>query len=145
MNSKLEPYFTVKAPVQLPFALRESLVQYGWVLSLVGGLVMTFSVMGSFMAIAWHGSLSAVTGNAIGPWYWLNSATTVAEMILLFAAVTGLRERSYAKGWKLLFYCVWVDFVSSVALNLNIYGVVTGLLGLVIGLFVLYQVKSYYH
>jgi len=57
-------------------------------------------------------------------------------------AYPSLKARK-AKGWNLMFYVLVLSFVSSL-FSLNVMSVVSSLVGVLIGYYFLYQVKSYY-
>lgn len=63
----------------------------------------------------------------------------LASAGLLLAAYPGLSKRSH-KGWDLLFWSEIVGLVGAIVST----AIVTGVIGALIGLYLLYQVKSYY-
>ena len=60
--------------------------------------------------------------------------------VLLAVALPGLFARKM-NGWNFLFYQIIVSFVAAIIVG-NIVG---GIISAVIGLYVLFQIKSYYH
>ena len=61
------------------------------------------------------------------------------SIVLEALAIPGLFARS-KKGWKLVFYATLVGFLS----NVIGFQIVAGLIGALIGLYILFQVKEYY-
>ena len=141
LEALLDEYLVRKAPFALPENAKEIIVKISpyivlilVILSLpiilaVFGLtafLTPFAVLGGYTASA--GALALVAG-----------LLTLVAVILELMAVSGLFRRT-RKGWRLVFYATLVSLVSSL-LALNI---VSGLIGALIGWYILFQVKDKY-
>ena len=140
--AQLEPYFTKKAPWQIPASGREWIVNYAWIISLVLAILLVPTMLG-FLTL--FGILGAVAGvvYAVSPLYWLSAIALVIQFIFLVASIAGLKNKSYSKGWKIVFYGQIFGFAYGL-LYFSIGSLVSGVIGLAIGLYVLFQIKSYF-
>ncbi len=145
--STLQPYFTTKAPYQLPEEWRQSIVKVAPWITLVAAI---------WGALAFFGLLSLLFGfstilGVFSPWYtllaWLSLAALGAEVVLMALSFSGLKKYSI-KGWNLAFYGSLFSIVWSVFNWLQSPIHIGSLLGAVIGAYVsfyiLFQVRDYY-
>ena len=139
----LEEYLVKKAP-QLPKAWKEVLVKFAPYLAIVG---VVFGVMG-FLALLGLGTflvpLGAIGGMMTGqPFlgfgYILNIVFLGAVVLLEGLAIPGLFSRS-KKAWTFLYWSALVSVVQNIV-SFNIGGLVIG--GL-LSMYFLFQVKEYY-
>lgn len=129
-------YLVTKAPIQIPDAGREAIVRYGpWFLVVV--LVITLPaalfVLGLGAIIAPFAGVNYATG------FGLASIGLLATFALEIAALPGLFARKMS-GWTLLFYGRLVSVVFSL-LTLN---VIAAIVGGLISLYILFQVRPLY-
>ena len=146
--SILEPYFTKQAPFQLPVTFRKAIVQWmPWVNVVIGLLLLPL-----VLAVLGLGSLAAglatSVGETVGPMYWISMLVLIASIALLFITFPGLQARKLS-AWKLVFWADILYFVYNVVGGLGnpltlINNLIGGVVSLLIGLYVLYQIKSYY-
>ena len=135
----LNEYLVKKAPA-IPANIKEILVKYApWIviigivvsipaiLAILGLGSITYSIMGSYFAAR------------VGFQYTLSIVFLAASIILKALSVPGLMAKSL-KGWNFVFYGILVEVVYSL-LSGNILG---GIIGVLISLYVLFQVKTYY-
>lgn len=144
----LEPYFTKQAPFQLPQTARNLIVQWmPWVNIVIGILllpaVLVIIGLGSFV-----GTFAAAAGEVVGLTYWLSMIVLIATIAMLFITFPGLQARKLS-AWKLVFWADILYFVYSVVSGLGnpvtlVGNLIGGALSLVIGLYVLFQIKSSY-
>ena len=140
LNKTLELYLVKKAPA-LPKNIKEILVKlapWGAIVGVVFSLpailaIFGLSAMMSTIPYAAYGMMRASGGFSLAALFLV--ATGVFEAL----AIPGLMKRKMA-GWNFLYYAVWVGAVSSL-LNYDIVGRVVSVL---ISLYLLFQVKSYY-
>lgn len=135
----LEPYFA-KAPA-LPKNAKEMLVKVlPWIALVFGLLGILGSISGlglltAFSPVAIFGGAEGMASYGTGfiaAIFWLVSSA------LMLAAFTGLNGHKL-QGWTLLF---WSEVASAVGALLSFS--LGGVLGVVIGVYLLYQVKSFY-
>jgi len=139
----LEPYFTTKAPFQLPEGGRVWIAEYSWIISLVLGLLSLPAVLGLLALAGIVGSVGASVG-VVMPLLWVSMLALIIQIGFLFWAVPGLRVQSYSKGWKIVFYSELFSAAYAI-LSLSIGSIVGAAIGLLIGFFFLFQVKSKFH
>jgi len=147
----------VKAPFQLPKKAKDWIVQYGPWIALVGGiLAILFIVPSFFAAIAVTSYSSAVLGGvygaavvaAVGPMFYISMIVLAVQLIIMFVSVPMLLKRKRS-GWLLVFYSEVISLVYAV-LNTFSYGtfnfgtLLGGLISAAIGLYFVFQIRSYY-
>ena len=139
-----DTYLNIKAPFQLPAGVKEFIVKYGpWITLVI--LILAAIVIVPLALLAF--GLTAATvpaGVAVG-----YAGNTVMGMISLILALVTLVMEAIAipkllkrqlGGWKLVYYASLISALSSL-LSLNIVSLV---LGLLIGMYVLFQIRGYY-
>jgi len=142
----LEPYFTKQAPFQIPAKWRELIVEWmPWINLIIGILLIPLALV----ALGLAGFVSVVAmsvGVTQGPLILISGLVLVASIALLFITFPGLRARKLS-AWKLVF---WADIVFFVYGILNAFGsgmifnIVMQALSTIIGLYILFQIKSHY-
>lgn len=138
LESTLKVYFVDKAPFQIPPAAKEFLVQFGPWITLVL-LILTLPVIFAALGLTAFLSPFSAMGGARAEINYLSVIFGVIALILEAMALPGLFRRSKS-GWNLLFYSTIVSAIDNL-LTLNIAGLVIGLL---IGWYILFQIRSYY-
>lgn len=137
--STLEPYFTSKSPYQLPKNIREFLVKYiPWInvvilVILAPGILLALGIGTAALPFSGISGIDSATGLSI------TLLALIIQVVLMIAALPGLFNRKI-NGWNLSFYAVIFNFAYSL-LNFQI---VSGLIGALIGAYILFQIKSYY-
>jgi len=132
----LDFYLVKKAPFQIPDAGRELIVKFGpWInlVLLVIFLPALLLVLGLGTALMPFGGVGYATG------FGLAAIFLIIQLGLQLAALPGLFARKLS-GWNLIFYGTLISFVYHVLT----YSIISGILGVVIGLYVLFQVRSLY-
>ena len=132
----LDYYLVTKAPFHIPGNVKEWLVQYGpWIT-----IVLMVLTLPALLIVLGLGSLLipfAGVGYASG--FGFRAIGLVVEIGLTLMALPGLFARKMS-GWTLLFYARVVSIVA----NLLAGAVVSALVGGIISLYVLFQVRSLY-
>ena len=137
----IEPLFA-KAPA-LPANARDILVK------IMPWIALIFGILGVLGAISGLGLLTAtspmaVLGGAEGVSAYgtgfLASIIWLISSVLMLMAYPGLKKRQY-KGWNLLFYSEVVSLVGAIV---SITSIVGGIIGALIGFYLLFQIKSHY-
>jgi hypothetical protein len=133
----LDYYLVQKAPFQLPDGAREAIVRFGpWI-----GLILLILSLPAILVLLGIGTVLLPFGGLV-------YATTftwaviflIVHFVLLIAALPGLFARRIS-GWKLAFY----SELFSILWSLSNFNVVGGLVGGLIGLYILFQVRTLYH
>lgn len=128
----LEKWF--KQVPSLPENIREVLVKIAPILSLVFGILGVIVGLGA-LGLSPVAILGGINASFI---VLVTGIVSIVASVLMLMAYPKLAKRQY-KGWELLFWSEVVGVVSAV-LTLSIGSV----LGVIIGFYLLFQIKSYY-
>jgi len=142
LEKMLDEYLFKKAPA-LPENAKETLVKFAPYISI---LVMVIAIPG-ILAVIGLGTMLAPFGAFLGPAYALSygightvSMLVMAVTVIMeFMAIPGLFKR-LRSAWNLMY---WSTLISAVA-GLVRGDILSSILSLLIGLYILFQVKSYY-
>ncbi len=132
----LDFYLVQKAPFQLPDEAKEWLVKYGpWitVVLLVLTLPLLLFMLGLGTVLVPFGGIGYATG------FTYLTILLIARLGLTLAALPGLFARKMS-GWRLLFYGQIVNLVFALLSG----SIVGGLLGGLISMYILFQVRPLY-
>lgn len=158
LAKKLEPMFSSLPP--LPKEIKEWLVKAWPVIAIVFGVLQLLAVWGLWRAghlvnnlVNYTNQLSNIYGggivsNQLGVFYWLSLIVLVVEAVILLLAYPGLKARA-SRGWDLLFLGAMINVVYGLvsafdSSNGGVGKFVMTLVGSAIGLYFLFQVRSYY-
>lgn len=133
----LEYYFVTKAPFQIPANIKEWIVKFTpWI-----NVIFLLTIVPMALAIIGLGSVfSFYAGSYFYHTGWgIYNIISLVTLVLGIMALPGLFKRAMS-GWRLTFYEIILSFVGSL-----FYGsIIGGLIGLIIGWYFLFQIKSYY-
>ena len=133
----LDFYLVRQAPFQIPDAGREWIVKFGpWITVVL--LILTLPVLLLALGLGVFYIPFGGVGYASG--FGVLTLFVIVEIGLMIAALPGLFARKMA-GWQLLFYSQLVN----ITYNTLSGHVVSALLGGLIALYVLFQVRPLYH
>jgi hypothetical protein len=134
----LEELFTKKISYALPIKAKETIVKIApWITLIV--IVLSLPAIFALLGI---GSFALGIG-AMSSRYYIGVIVLIIQVVLMIMAFPGLQKRQI-KGWKMVYYS---DLVSAVYALFSAYSfgdLIWSLLGTCIGLYLLFQVKSYY-
>jgi hypothetical protein len=133
----LDYYLVEKAPFQLPDGVKEWIVQFGPWITLV---ILILSLPAVLLVLGLSALVfvpAAATGQAGGLTFAVMAL--IVQLLLMGAAIPGLMKRSMS-GWNLVFYSEVLNLVYSVLSG----SIVSGIISTVIGLYILFQIRSYY-
>lgn len=138
----LNLYLVKKAPA-LPKNWKEFIVKISPWLVIVGAVLAAWALIGLFTAMSnlnaaapYAAAMSQIT---IGPQFYISIALSIAVIVLELLALPGLFART-KKGWNLVFYASLVSAVSSL-ISMNIGSLIIGTL---LSLYILFQIREYY-
>ncbi len=137
----MEQWFA-KAPA-LPKNARDILVKVMPWIALIFGVLGILGAIGGMGLLAATSPLAVMGGADTVSSYgtgFIASLIWLGSSVLLLAAYPGLKSHSY-KGWKLLF---WSEVLSLVGAIVSISSILSGLIGALIGFYILFQIKSHY-
>ena len=132
----LDYYLVKKAPFQIPDEAKEWIVQYGpWItiVLLVLTLPALLVVMGIGAVLVPFGGVGYATG------FGYLTLGLIVQIGLTLAALPGLFARRLS-GWRLLFYARIVSLVFTLLAG----GIVGALVGGLISMYILFQVRALY-
>jgi hypothetical protein len=132
----LDFYLVKKAPFQIPDGAREVIVKYGpWVLVvlLVLSLPAVLFILGVGTAIMPFGGYGYATG------FGFAAILLIVHLGLMAAALPGLFARKMS-GWRLMFYSEAINIVHSLLIG----AILAALVGGLIGLYILFQIRPLY-
>lgn len=138
LDTTLEEYLVKKAPA-IPANIREIIVKIAPWLTLIGVIMSIPAVLAVLGLGAMMAPFAFLGGMSTGAVFSISIVFLVITIILEALAIPGLFSRS-RKGWDMLFYATLVSAVSSIV-TFNIVGLIIGTL---ISLYLLYQIKGYY-
>jgi hypothetical protein len=132
----LDYYLVKKAPFALPANAKEWIVKFGpWidVILLIIFLPVILFALGMSAVFMPFAMMSGAAG------FGLASIIMVAQLGLMIAALPGLFARKIS-GWNLSFYSV----VANLVYGLFTGAILSGLLGALVSLYILFQIKALY-
>jgi hypothetical protein len=139
-----DTYLRIKAPFQLPAGVKEFIVKYGpWItlvvliLAAIAIIPLTLLALGLTAANAPFAVAAGYGGSTIMA--FVSIILGIVTLVLEAIAIPKLLKRQLS-GWKLVYYAALISALSSL-LNLNIISLV---LGLLISMYVLFQIREYY-
>ena len=131
----LDYYLVQKAPFQLPDGAKEAIVKYGPWIAIV---LLLLSLPLLLVAFGLGAALLPFAPYAY-PGFGLTAVVVLVELVLDIAALPGLFARKMS-GWRLIFYARLL----AIAHSLLIGAVVSAILGGIISLYILFQIRSLY-
>lgn len=140
LDSFLETYLVKKAPFQIPAKWRENLVKWmPWIVLLVLILAMP-AILALFGLSLFIAPFAYLGGLGYGFNYSVAIIVLAATLVLEGLAIPGLFKRQKS-AWRLLYYSALLNALYNL-ISFNIGGAI---LGTVISLYLLFQVRELYH
>ena len=131
----LDFYLVQKAPFQLPDGMKEFIVKFGpWIAIVLIVLSLPFLLLAlgvSAFVLPYARTAAPSIGVA-----WI---VLLVQLGLTIMALPGLFARTMS-GWRLIFYARLVAIVTSIAMG----GIVGAIIGGLISLYILFQVRTLY-
>lgn len=132
----LDTYLVKQAPIQIPDGGKELIVKVGPWITLVMLVLMVPLLL---VALGLGALLSPFGGVTAGAGFGITSIFVVVQIVLLIMALPGMFARK-TSGWTLLFYEQLVSFVHALLSG----SVISGVVGVILGLYILFQVREKY-
>lgn len=139
-----DTYLHQKAPFHLPKGAKDFIVQYGPWITLI---VLIFGALTIIPLILFMLSFSAAVmpyavmgGYHYGSLGILNLLIGIAVLVMEAIAIPGLLKRKLS-GWHMAYYAALLSALGQL-ISLNIVGLI---IGLVISMYILFQIREYYH
>lgn len=144
LEDTLELYLVKKAPFQLPANVKEIIVKLAPWFSILTIVITLPGILAVLGLSALGGAITSILGPLATAQYassvTLSIIVLALSVILELLALPGLFGRKEG-GWRMLFYATLVSLVSSL---LSFATLFNGLISALIGLYFLFQIKSYY-
>ena len=159
LEDTLSPVFTKNAPVQLPENAKKWIVEYGPIIGAVLGIFGIIASLSLWSAahtvnrlVDYSNAISKAYGTgetvkSLGIFFYLSFASLIITSVISIAAYPGLKARSKSRGWDLLFLSAIISLIYSVlnaAYSFSFFNLLSSLVGSAIGLYFLFQIRSYY-
>lgn len=133
----LDFYLAKKAPVQIPDNGREWIVKFGpWITVVL--LVLTLPPL--LLVLGIGTLLMPFGGPAYATGFTYLTIVLIVQIGLMIAALPGLFARKMA-GWRLMFYSQLLGFAFSLLSG----AIIGSLISVLIGMYILFQVRPLYH
>jgi lysylphosphatidylglycerol synthetase-like protein (DUF2156 family) len=138
--STLDEYFGKKAP-QLPKGVKDFIVKVAPYLAILGIILYCFGLLSvlTFLSPGYRAMMGAYAGIIPMTNVYIALAISTVVAVLYAIAIPGLLKRKKS-AWNLVFYSQIISIIGSL-INFNLVGLI---LGVLIGFYVLFQVRSYY-
>jgi hypothetical protein len=137
-----EELFLKKISYQLPANAREMIVKVAPWLTLI---VLILTLPAIFAIFGFHSFYARIAYSiaGLGFRYYLSIAVLAIQVVIMGMSIPGLIQR-VKKGWQLVYYSSLISAVHSILFSFSPGEVIWSLLGSAIGLYIIFQVKSYY-
>ena len=133
-------YLVTKAPFQLPVGLKDFMVKIAPYLVIVMIILLVPLVLALIGLGGYFGGWGSMNYYYAGrTMFYVTSIISAIVLIIEALAITGLFARR-KQGWNLLFYAKLISVVSTIISG----DIVSAILSLVIGMYMLFQIRSYY-
>lgn len=144
LEALLDEYMVKKAPFALPKGVKE------FIATVSPYLIIIFTIMALPLILAAMGLSAFLTPFAMMGGFGLgfgwgfgaivSLVIAVVTIVMELMAVPGLFKRT-KKSWRLLFYVSIISLIGSI---ISIHGIVSGIIGAIIGWYILFQMKDMY-
>jgi hypothetical protein len=138
-----EDLFIKKIPYQLPVKAREAIVEYAYIIIIIGLIFMVPAILAIFGLGSIFSFYALGFGSHFGLFYYLSVVLLIAQAILLGLSLAGLKARKIA-GWRYVYYSELVSALHSIVFSYGMSGIFWSVVSIAIGLYLVFQVKSYY-
>jgi len=144
LENTLDEYMIKKAPFAIPQGGKDFIVNvspYLIIIFSIMALPMIFIALGLSAVLAPFAMMGGYS--AAGGWGFagvVSLVATVVTVVMELMAVPGLFKRTKGS-WRLLFYASIVSLIGGI---LSFNGIISAIIGAIIGWYILFQVKSMY-
>jgi hypothetical protein len=129
-------YFVKKAPFQLPAEVKQFLVKFGPWIALV---LLLLSLPGLLLMLGVGTAFMPFGGAVYTVGFTYVTVVLLAQLVLMALALPGLFKRKMS-AWRLVFYAELVSIVFSLLSG----SILSAIIGGVIGLYILFQIRPLY-
>ncbi|KKP77671.1 MAG: hypothetical protein A2271_01825 [Candidatus Moranbacteria bacterium RIFOXYA12_FULL_35_19] len=144
LEALLDEYMVKKAPFALPKGVKEFIATVSPYLIIIFAIMALPLILAAMGLSAFLTPFAIIGGLGLGfGWGFgaiVSLAIAVVTIVMELMAVPGLFKRT-KKSWRLLFYVSIISLVGSI---ISIHGIVSGIIGAIIGWYILFQMKDMY-
>ena len=137
-----DEYFIDKAPFSLPEGLKEFLVKYGpyaMIVALVLALWGYFQLYQNYQTVAQYGMMFGMAGSFWTPTMTASLIVSLVALGFQIKALPGLLARK-KEGWTYMLYASLISLIP----NLISVQIISLVIGFIIGMYVIFQLKYMY-
>ncbi len=135
----------------LPKGLTKWLAENSWWLTIIGVALSAFGILGLLTAMmAGSVALAAVGAVGLGGMFFISSLVSLVgigvSVVVEAMAIAPLKEMK-KRGWELMFFALLVSVAIGIVgslLSVNIAGILIGLIGAAIGVYIALELKPYF-
>lgn len=139
LEALLDEYMVAKAPFAIPAGGKEFIVKISPYLIIIFGVMAIPIIVAGLGLTAIFAPFALLGASSFGVFAFIGAIVALITLVMELMAVPGLFNRT-KKGWRLVFYASIVSLIGNI-LSFNILG---GILGAIIGWYILFQVKEIY-
>jgi len=139
LDETLETYLVDKAPYQLPTGVKEAIVKYGPWITLILLILALPAILFAFGLGTILAPFAFLGGVGAGVNFGVGLVFSAVVLVIEAIAIPGLFKRS-ASAWRLMYYAALLGGVQNL-ISFNLGGLIIGTL---ISLYILFQIKNYY-
>ena len=139
LETFFDTYLHKKAPFHLPPHVKEIIVKISPYISLVLALIALPIVLAAFGLGLAMTPVFILASASLGLMYYIQVALTGVSLVMDIIAFPGLQKRQIS-GWKLMYYAALLQAVGNL-LSMNLVGFV---IGLVVTMYFLFEIREYY-
>ena len=144
----LEEYLVKKAPFAIPAGGKEFIVKVAPYLVIIGAVIAGIGILlglGLSVLALPFAAIGYATGHGFGIIFIISLLISIVALVMEIIAIPGLFKRTKS-AWRLVFYASIVSLIGSIfSISMNYgNGIVGTIIGLVIGWYILFQVKDMY-
>jgi len=138
-----EDLFLKKITFPLPPGAKDVVVKIAPWLVIIGIILMLPAILALFGLGAFFPAMGAYLGFHFGARYYSGMIIVIVQTVLMAMSVSGLMNRKI-QGWRYIYYSELLSIVYAVLFSYGIGSAIWSLIGVFIGLYIIFQVKSYY-
>ncbi len=138
-----EDFFLKKISYSLPPKAKEMIVKAAPWLMIIGLILMIPSILALFGLGTFFPGMGMMVGMHFGARYYSGMMIIVVQAVLMAMSISGLMNRKI-QGWRYIYYSELLSIVYAVLFTYGIGSAIWSLIGVFIGLYIIFQVKSYY-
>jgi len=135
--------FLRKISFQLPANVKDVIVKIAPWITLIIIIISIPAVLSLFGLGTLLGGMNPIVPYGFSARYYVGLIVLTVQVILMIMAFSPLKNREL-KGWKYIYYSELVSGVYALLTSYSVGSFIWSIIGTAIGLYIIFQVKSYY-